>query len=84
MEKKLSDTIHRIQIMIKTGKCLHNIQIEKQQVHFRDGIQCFVATRKILGFYISVVHSFQTKRPKLRTFSTPLFRKEGWDSVTQN
>ncbi len=25
---------------------------------------CFIATRKILGFYISVVHSFQAKRPK--------------------
>jgi hypothetical protein len=25
---------------------------------------CFIATRNILGFYISVVHSFQAKRPK--------------------
>jgi hypothetical protein len=25
---------------------------------------CFIATRQILGFYISVVHSVQTKRPK--------------------
>ena len=25
---------------------------------------CFITTRKIFGFYISVVHSFQTERPK--------------------
>ena len=35
------------------------------------GVVCFIATRKILGFYISVVHSSRLN-----------VLKEGWDSVS--
>ena len=57
-----------IQFLLRKPRAYHRVPCKEEtrvkEIYCHTICMCFIANQKILGFYISVVHSFQAKSPK--------------------